>query len=75
MMTQEAIIEKIKQAIPDAEVTLRDLTGTSDHWEALVISKQFHGKSKLEQHRVVFDALKEEMSGPIHALTLKTLTP
>ncbi len=74
-MTQEAIIEKIKQAIPDAEVTLRDLTGTSDHWEALVISKQFHGKSKLEQHRVVFDALKEEMSGPIHALTLKTLTP
>ena len=72
MMTQEAIIEKIKQAIPDAEV---DLTGTSDHWEALVISKQFHGKSKLEQHRVVFDALKEEMSGPIHALTLKTLTP
>ena len=66
---------KIRVALPDAKVELRDLTGTADHWEAVVVSAAFAGKSLIERHRMVFAALSEEMKGPIHALTLKTLTP
>jgi stress-induced morphogen len=74
-MKKEAIIEKIRTALPDAKVELKDLTGTEDHWEATVTSAAFVGKSPIERHRMVFGALAEEMKGPIHALTLKTLTP
>lgn len=74
-MKKEAIITKIQAAIPDAQVELRDLTGTEDHWEATVISTQFAGKSPIQRHRMVFEALAEEMKGPIHALTLKAWTP
>lgn len=69
------ITAKIVAALPDAKVELKDLTGTADHWEAVVVSKEFAGKNPIERHRMVFDALEEEMKGPIHALTLKTLTP
>jgi stress-induced morphogen len=74
-MRKEDIAAKIRAALPDAAVELRDLTGTADHWEAVVISQAFAGKSLLQQHRLVFDALADEMKGPIHALTLKTFTP
>ncbi|HET6612264.1 MAG TPA: BolA family transcriptional regulator [Kofleriaceae bacterium] len=74
-MNEQTIIDKIRAALPDAEVTLRDLTGTADHWEATIISAAFTGKSLMERHRLVYAALAEEMKGPIHALTLKTLTP
>ena len=74
-MNPATITAKIRQTIPDAEVTLRDLTGGGDHWEATVISGAFAGRSLVEQHRLVFAALAEEMKGPIHALTLKTLSP
>jgi stress-induced morphogen len=74
-MQKEAIEAKIRAALPDARVELRDLTGTADHWEALVVSAAFAGKSLIERHRMVFAALSEEMKGPIHALTLKTKTP
>lgn len=74
-MTKEEIEAKIQAALPDARVELRDLTGTADHWEAVVVSAAFAGKSLIERHRMVFAALSEEMKGPIHALTLKTLTP
>lgn len=74
-MKKEDITARIRQAIPDAQVELRDLTGTEDHWEATVISAAFQGKLPLQRHRMVFDALAEEMKGPIHALSLKTLTP
>lgn len=74
-MTREEIEAKIRAALPDARVELRDLTGTADHWEALVVSAAFAGKSLIERHRMVFGALSEEMKGPIHALTLKTKTP
>ena len=71
-VSPDVITAKIRRAIPDAEVTLRDLTGGGDHWEAVVVSEVFTGRSLIEQHRLVFDALAEEMKGPIHALTLKT---
>jgi stress-induced morphogen len=74
-MRKEDIVAKIRKAIPDARVELRDLTGTEDHWEATIVSAAFDGLSLIQRHRLVFDALAEEMKGPIHALTLKTLTP
>jgi stress-induced morphogen len=74
-MKKEEIEAKIRTALPDARIELRDLTGTADHWEALIVSTAFAGKSLIERHRLVFAALSEEMKGPIHALTLKTKTP
>jgi stress-induced morphogen len=74
-MKAEDITAKIRVALPDARVELRDLTGTEDHWAAVVISDAFRGKSPVQRHRMVFDALAEEMKGPIHALTLETWTP
>lgn len=74
-MKPDAITEKIRAALPDAEVTLKDLTGTEDHWEARVISAAFEGKSLIQRHRMVMAALAEEMKGPIHALTLDVKTP
>jgi stress-induced morphogen len=74
-MRAEDIAAKIVAVIPDAKVELKDLTGTADHWEATIVSGAFAGKSLIERHRMVFGALAEEMKGPIHALTLKVLTP
>lgn len=69
-MTPEQIVTKIRATIPDADVTLKDLTGTQDHWEAVIVSAAFEGKSLIERHRLVNRALAEELKGPIHALTL-----
>jgi stress-induced morphogen len=74
-VTEAAIIAKIRAALPDAEVTLEDLTGTADHWRATVISQAFVGKTALERHRMVMAALAEELKGAIHALTLDVRTP
>jgi len=74
-MRKEDIIAKIRASIPDAQIELVDLTGTSDHWEATIISSEFEGKSLIQRHRLVFAALEEEMKGPIHALTIKTFSP
>lgn len=74
-MKSDAIIAKIRAALPDARVELHDLTGTEDHWRAIVVSDAFRGKTPIQRHRMVFDALAEEMKGPIHALTLETRTP
>lgn len=69
------ITAKIRASIPDAEVELKDLTGTEDHWQATVISSLFSGKSLIERHRLVMAALAAEMKGPIHALTMDLKTP
>ncbi|MFT3692364.1 MAG: BolA family protein [Kofleriaceae bacterium] len=74
-MKPEAIIEKIRVALPDAQVTMKDLTGTEDHWEAKIVSTAFAGQSLIQRHRMVMAALAEEMKGPIHALTLDVKTP
>jgi stress-induced morphogen len=74
-MKPEAIIAKIRVSLPDADVRLKDLTGTEDHWEAVVISAEFVGKSLIQRHRLVMAALADEMKGPIHALTLDVKTP
>ena len=74
-MKAEDITAKIVAALPDARVELQDLTGTADHWKALIVSSAFAGKSLIQRHRLVMAALAEEMKGPIHALTLDVKTP
>jgi stress-induced morphogen len=71
----EDIAARIRVALPDAVVELKDLTGTEDHWQAKVISAAFAGKSLIERHRMVMAALAAEMKGPIHALTLDVKAP
>lgn len=69
-------IEKlIKQGIPDARVTIRDLAGDGDHYAAEVVSESFRGKSRVQQHKMVYDALQGNMGGALHALALQTSAP
>ena len=65
----------IKARIPDADVTIRDLAGDGDHYAATVISASFKGKSRVQQHQIVYEALKGEMGGALHALALQTGVP
>ena len=74
-MKPEEITAKIRATLPDAIVTLKDLTGTQDHWEAVIVSAEFEGKSLIERHRLVNRALAEELKGPIHALTFTAKAP
>ncbi len=71
-MTKESIEELIIQSIPDAKVSIEDLRGDGDHYSATVISKSFDGKSKLDQHKMVYDSLQGKMGIELHALVLKT---
>ena len=65
----------IKQALPDAEVEIRDLAGDGDHYAATVISETFRGKTRVQQHQMVYQALKGNMGGALHALALQTRAP
>lgn len=71
-MTKNEIIDHIKDSLPDAIITIDDLKGDGDHYSATIISKSFHGKSKIEQHKIVYDSLKGKMGNELHALMLKT---
>lgn len=64
----------IKEHLPDAKVTITDMTGTRDHLQMEIISDVFEGKMLLEQHRLVMDILKEKLKQEIHAVKLKTMT-
>jgi stress-induced morphogen len=76
MAMAAADIERlIKAGIPDAVVTIRDLAGDGDHYAATVISASFKGKSRVQQHQLVYQALKREMGGQLHALALQTGVP
>ena len=72
---QTEIARRITTALPDAKIELRDLTGTGDHWHATIVSSTFEGQSPVTRQRAVYAALGELIHGPIHALSLKTLTP
>jgi stress-induced morphogen len=74
-MNASEIERLIKMRIPDADVTIRDLAGDGDHYAATVLSETFRGKSRVQQHQIVYDALKAEMGGKLHALALQTGTP
>ena len=74
-MDASEIERLIKASIPDAEVTIRDLAGDGDHYAATVISESFRGKSRVQQHQLVYAALKGQMGGILHALALQTGVP
>jgi stress-induced morphogen len=76
MAMAAADIERlIKESLPDAVVSIDDLAGDGDHYAATVVSEAFRGKSRVEQHKMVYDALKGQMGGVLHALALKTNAP
>jgi len=62
----------IRETLPDAKVTIRDIGGDGDHYAALVISQEFAGKSRVQQHQMVYKALKGKMGNDLHALALQT---
>ncbi len=65
----------IKAALPDARVTIEDLVGDGDHYAATVVSDLFRGKSRVQQHQIVYAALRGRMGGELHALALQTSAP
>lgn len=74
-MQATVLQQLIRDAIPDADVRAVDLQGTGDHFEVTVVSPRFEGCSLVARHRMVYDAVGDAMSGPIHAMTIKALTP
>lgn len=74
-MDASEIERRIKAALPDAEISIRDLAGDGDHYAATVISEQFRGKSRVQQHQMVYAALQGDMGGALHALALQTSAP
>jgi len=74
-MAAEDIERLIKASLPDAKVEIRDLRGDGDHYAAVVTSSAFAGKSRVQQHQMVYQALKGRMGGELHALALQTQAP
>ena len=74
-MPSSEIERLIKQGIPDAKVEITDLAGDNNHYAAIVVSAEFAGKSKLQQHQLVYKALGRAMGGELHALQLQTCAP
>ncbi len=69
----EIIESLIKQSIPDAEISIQDTAGDENHYSATIKSKIFTGKNKIEQHKIVYKALKDKMGNELHALQLNTI--
>ena len=65
----------IREGIPEAQVSIEDLRGDGDHYAATVVSPAFRGKSRVQQHQMVYQALKGKMGGELHALALQTSAP
>ncbi|MFN8947654.1 MAG: BolA family protein [Phycisphaerae bacterium] len=74
-MNANDIERLIKEALPDAKITIKDLAGDGDHYAAEVVSEAFRGKSRVQQHQMVYAALKGRMGGELHALALQTSAP
>ena len=74
-MDAGAIESLIKESLPDAEVTIQDLAGDGDHYAAHVVSGAFLGKTRVQQHQMVYQALQGRMGGELHALALQTSAP
>ena len=74
-MPADDIIALIKTGIPDAEVEMTDLAGDNDHWKAVVVSAAFAGKTRVQQHQMVYAAIGSKMGGELHALALETRAP
>ncbi|BAY14459.1 hypothetical protein NIES2109_42000 [Nostoc sp. HK-01] len=76
MISPQQIEDMIKAELPDAQIQVQDLTGGGDHYQVTVVSSQFAGKGLVQQHQLVYGALRQAMSTEaIHALAVKTFTP
>ena len=71
-LSKEDLEKLIKDSIPDSIVKIEDLRGDGDHYSATIISREFQGKSKIEQHKMIYDSLKGKMGNELHALAIKT---
>ena len=74
-MNEEEILRLIKDSFPDAVVELKDLRGDGDHYQAYVESRSFIGKTRVQQHQMVYAALQGRVGGVLHALALSTAVP
>jgi len=74
-MSAAEIEGMIREKFPDAEVTIKDLAGDGDHYAALIVSEAFRGKTRIQQHQMVYQALGDSMGGALHALALQTAVP
>ena len=74
-MVASEIEALIRDALPDAQVTIQDLAGDGDHYAATVVSEAFRGRSRVQQHQMVYAALRGRMGGELHALALQTSAP
>ncbi|MEM9740008.1 MAG: BolA family transcriptional regulator [Pseudomonadota bacterium] len=74
-MDRDTLLAHLTEAFPEAEITLTDLAGDNDHWQAEIVSDQFTGMPRVRQHQLVYAALKGKMGGELHALALKTKAP
>ena len=74
-MDPAEIVRLIREGIPDAEVSIEDLRGDGDHYAAYVVSPAFRGKTRVQQHQMVYEALKGRMGNELHALALQTAVP
>ena len=75
MPSAEQIKHRIEASIPGSHADVEDYTGGGDHFRATVTSDAFAGRSRIDQHRLVYDVLADEIGGAIHALSLKTQAP
>lgn len=73
--TAQEVKQRIEAAIPGARAEVEDYTGGGDHFRATVVAAAFEGRSRIEQHRLVYEVFGTEIGGPIHALSLKTAVP
>ena len=71
-MAADAIKSMILDALPDADIEIEDLAGDGDHYRARIVSAAFNGKNRVQQHQLVYKALKGKMGGELHALALET---
>ena len=75
MIEPSEIERRIKRVLPDARVHVDDLTGTKDHYDVHIISKAFAGLTPVKRHRLVYEPFKDVLGGPLHAMTITTMTP
>lgn len=73
-MSQNEILSLLKQAFPEGKITLKDYQGDSDHYALEIYAPEFEGLNRLQQHRLVYEALGPKMGQELHALTIKTVT-
>ena len=74
-MTKDELLKILSSGLPGSQITIEDLAGDGDHYAATIISKKFEGLNKIQQHKLVYDALGEKRGYTLHALSIKTETP